>query len=127
MPKKASPRPRVAEQPLLQRVMAAFGAAATLVAIGLLTHDALRPAASPDLSARIVEVQPAGAAYVARVRVDNAGGDTASDVELEGQLGDQSASATLAYVPGRGHAIAFLRFDADPHDATVSVKGWSAP
>ena len=127
MPKKSAPKPRVAEQPVLQGVMAAIGAVAILSAIGLLLHDALRPAAAPDLSARIVEVQPAGQAYVARVRVDNAGGDTASDVALEGQLGDQSASATLAYVPGRGHAIAFLRFDADPHAATVAVKGWSAP
>jgi hypothetical protein len=41
--------------------------------------------------------------------------------------GDQTATATLDYVPGRGHATAYMRFDADPRAAVVTVKGWSAP
>ena len=37
------------------------------------------------------------------------------------------ATATLDYVPGHGHARAYLRFHADPRRAAVAVKGWSAP
>ena len=51
----------------------------------------------------------------------------AAGVDIEGVLGDQTATATLDYVPGRGRAKAYLRFDADPSRAAVSVKGWSAP
>ena len=48
-------------------------------------------------------------------------------MDIEGVLGDQTATASLDYVPGHGHAKAYLRFDADPRAAAVSVKGWSAP
>ena len=36
-------------------------------------------------------------------------------------------TATIDYVPGQGDAVAWLRFDTDPRDAQVTVKGWAAP
>jgi len=127
MPKRISRGKTIPDRPLLQRIMAAIGAAATVATVAVLAHEALRPAAPPALSARIGEVQPTAAGYVATVVVDNAGRETAAAVDLEGALGDQTATATLAYVPGRGRATAYLRFDADPRAAAVSVKGWSEP
>ena len=114
-------------RPLLQWGMALLGAVITLTAIGIVVWEALKPTAPPALSARIVAVDVTAAGQVATVRVQNDGDDTAAAVDIEGVLGDQTATASLDYVPGHGHAKAFLRFDADPRAAAVSVKGWSAP
>ena len=107
--------------------MAGVGAAVTLGAVGSVVWEALQPSSPPALSARIVAVQSTAAGQVATVRVQNDGDDTAAAVDIEGVLGDQTATATLDYVPGHGHARAYLRFDADPRPAAVAVKGWSAP
>ncbi|MFN3837400.1 MAG: hypothetical protein ACK4MI_06755 [Brevundimonas sp.] len=117
----------VTRRPILQWVMAALGAGITAVAIGIVIWEALQPPAAPALSARIVAVQTTAAGQVATVRVRNDGDETAAAVDIEGVLGDQTATATLDYVPGHGHALAYLRFDADPRAAAVAVKGWSAP
>lgn len=114
-------------RPVLQWVMAMAGAVVTLSAIGVVAWEALQPSSPPALSARIVAVETTAAGHVAVVRVQNDGDDTAAAVQIEGVLGDQTATASLDYVPRHGHAEAYLRFDADPRVATVSVKGWSAP
>lgn len=107
--------------------MAALGAVITLTVIGVVVWEAVQPTAPPVLSARIVATHPASTGHVATVRVQNDGDETAAAVDIEGVLGDQTATASLDYVPGHGHAVAYLRFDADPRAAAVSVKGWSAP
>ena len=122
--KKSAP---AATRPMLQWLMAAVGAVVTLTAIGIVVWEALQPKAPPALSARIVAVDVTASGQVATVRVQNDGDDTAAAVDIEGVLGDQTATASLDYVPGHGHAKAYLRFDADPRAAVVSVKGWSAP
>jgi len=126
MPAKKKPAP-APTRPVLQWGMAAVGAVVTLTAIGIVVWEAVQPTAPPALSARIVATQATSAGQVATVRVQNDGDETAAAVDIEGVLGDQTATASLDYVPGHGHAVAYLRFDADPRAAAVSVKGWSAP
>ena len=126
-PRKTPARKIVAPRPVLQAVMAALGALVTLAALAIVVWEAMQPAAPPALSARIVGVQATSAGHVATVEVSNDGLDTAAGVDIEGVLGDQTATATLDYVPGQGRAKAYLRFDDDPTRAAVSVKGWSAP
>ena len=125
MPAKTKRAAASTPRPVLQWVMAGVGAAVTLGAVGIVVWEALQPSSPPALSARIVAVQSTAAGQVATVRVQNDGDDTAAAVDIEGVLGDQTATATLDYVPGHGHA--YLRFDADPRPAAVAVKGWSAP
>lgn len=120
-------KPAISTRPLLQWGMALLGAVITLTAIAIVVWEALQPTAPPALSARIVAVDVTASGQVATVRVQNDGDDTAAAVDIEGVLGDQTATASLDYVPGHGHAKAYLRFDADPRAAAVSVKGWSAP
>ena len=129
MPAKSTAKAKSADpgRPVLQWVMAVVGAVVTLSAIGIVVWEALQPSAPPALSARIVAVEATAAGHVATIRVQNDGDDTAAAVEIEGVLGDQTATASLDYVPRHGHAQAYLRFDADPRAASVSVKGWSAP
>jgi len=127
MPTKKKPAASSTPRPVLQWVMAGVGAAVTLGAVAIVVWEALQPSSPPALSARIVAVQSTAAGQVATVRVQNDGDDTAAAVDIQGVLGDQTATATLDYVPGHGHARAYLRFDADPRRAAVAVKGWSAP
>ena len=107
--------------------MAGIGVIVTVGAIGVVAWEAMQPPAPPLLSARIVQVQPTASGQVATVRVINDGPDTAAQVQVEGVLGAEVATATVAYVPRRGHAEAYLRFDGDARQARVSVRGWSAP
>lgn len=113
--------------PVLQWVMAAIGGVLISGAIGIVVWEAVQPEAPPALSVRLVSVSISPAGQVALVKVVNDGDDTASGVDIEGVLGEETASATVDYVPGHGHAKAFLRFDGDPRSAELSVKGWSAP
>jgi len=107
--------------------MAALGAGVTLVVIGVVTWEALQPSSPAVLKAHIASVAATSSGHVAVVEVVNAGDETASSVMVEGVLGEETASATLDYVPGNGRASAYLRFDADPRSAAVAVKGWSEP
>lgn len=127
MPTKKKPAASSTPRPVLQWVMAGVGAAVTLGAVAIVVWEAVQPPSPPALSARIVAVQSTAAGQVATIRVQNDGDDTAAAVDIEGVLGDQTATASLDYVPGHGHARAYLRFDADPRRAAVAVKGWSAP
>ncbi|WP_421729174.1 hypothetical protein [Brevundimonas sp.] len=123
-PPKAAP---LRTTPALQWAMAILGGVVTAAITGVVIWEALQPAAPPALSARIVAIEATAAGHVAVIKVVNEGDDTASAVDIEGVLGAEQASATVDYVPGHGHAKAFLRFDADPRAASVTVKGWSAP
>ena len=123
-PPKAAP---LQTTPALQWAMAILGGVVTAAIMGVVIWEALQPTAPPALSARIVAIEATTAGHVAIIKVVNEGDDTASAVDIEGVLGAEQASATVDYVPGHGHAKAFLRFDADPRAASVTVKGWSAP
>ena len=123
-PPKAAP---LQTTPAIQWAMAILGGVVTAAITGVVIWEALQPAAPPALSARIVAIEATASGHVAVIKVVNEGDDTASAVDIEGVLGAEQASATVDYVPGHGHAKAFLRFDADPRAASVTVKGWSAP
>lgn len=127
-PRKTAARPAApAATPILQWAMATLGGVVTAAIIGVVIWEALQPKAAPALSARIVGIEATASGHVAIVTVANEGDDTASAVDIEGVLGEETATATVDYVPGHGHARAFLRFNADPRAASVTVKGWSAP
>lgn len=122
--KKQKPAPA---PPLLQWIVSGLGLIVTVGAVAAIAWEAMLPDAPPVLSARVVHVEITPLGHVAEVHVRNAGLDTAAAVDIEGRLGLETATATLDYVPGQGHATAWLRFDADPRAAQVTVKGWSAP
>jgi uncharacterized protein (TIGR02588 family) len=107
--------------------MAAVGGLVTLAVIAVVLWEALQPPSPPVLHARIVEVRPTAHGFLAEVEVLNDGADTAAAVDVLGQLNDASATATVDYVPGRGRATVWLRFDRDPGLAKVDIVGWSEP
>ncbi|NBB61500.1 hypothetical protein GVN18_19660 [Pseudomonas sp. ODNR1LW] len=107
--------------------MAAVGGAVTLSALGVMVWEACQPSAPPAMSARIVRTEATASGYVGTLLVANGGDRAAAAVTVEARLDDETATATLDYVPGHGEAKAFVRFDADPRLARVKVQAWSAP
>jgi uncharacterized protein (TIGR02588 family) len=123
--KKPAPLPAPA---LLEWAMGGLGLLLTLAVLAVVGAGAFGPRDPARLEARLLEARPAGAAWLAEVEVRNLGDRTAAAVEVEGRLGDQTAAATLDYVPAHGRRRLTLSFDADPRGAVdLSVPGWSEP
>lgn len=82
----------------------------------------------PVLAARIDRVTQTPSGFVADIVVDNRSRQTAAAVQVEGKLGEEQASATVDYVPGRSTARAGLIFRKDPRGgAEISVVGYELP
>ena len=122
--KKPGPPPTPA---LLERVMGGLGLLIVLAVLAVTAVEAFGPRAPARIEARLGEVRPAGAVWLAEVEVRNPGDETAAAVEVEGRLGDHTAHATVDYVPAHGKERVTLAFPADPRAAEVSVSGWSKP
>ena len=113
---------------LLEWAMGALGLLLVLAVLAVIGAGAFGPRQPARLEASLGEVRPAGAVWLAQVEVRNLGDETAAAVEVEGRLGDQTATATLDYVPAHGRRRLTLSFDADPRGAVqLSVPGWSEP
>ena len=123
--KKPAPLPAPA---WLEWAMGGLGLLLVLAVLAITALGAVGPREPARLEARLVEVRPAGAVWLAAVEVRNLGDETAVGVEVEGRLGDRTAAATLDYVPAHGRRRVTLSFDADPRGALeLSVPGWSEP
>jgi uncharacterized protein (TIGR02588 family) len=123
--RKPAPLPAPAR---LEWAMGGLGLVLVLAALAVIAAGAFGPREPARLEATLGEVRPAGAVWLAEVEVRNLGDETAASVEVEGRLGDQTAAATLDYVPAHGRERLTLSFDADPRGAVeLSVPGWSEP
>ena len=111
----------------LEWAMGGLGLLLVLAVLAVIAFEAVGAREPARLEARLAEIRPAGARWLAEVEVRNLGGETAAAVEVEGRLGDATAHATIDYVPAHGEDRVTLAFDADPRAAEVSVSGWSKP
>ena len=112
----------------LEWTMGGLGLLLVLAVLAVIAAEAFGAREPARLEARLTEVRPAGARWLAEVEVRNLGGETAASVEVEGRFGDQTAHATVDYVPAHGEERVTLAFDADPRGAVeLSVPGWSEP
>ena len=125
MPKKPAPNPK---PPLLEWIMGGLGLLLTLAVLAVILREAMAPGGPPVLEPRLHAVHGGPGAWQAEVEVRNTGPATAAAVEIEGRLGDETASATLDYVPAGGKETATLGFAADPRAGlTLQVRGWTEP
>lgn len=83
----------------------------------------------PILSAKIEHVTRTPTGFAADVVVANRSRQTAAAVKIEGKLGNEHASATLDYVPGRSEARGGLIFAGDPRASQVELRvvGYELP
>lgn len=112
----------------LQGLCALIGLAVILAVVGILSRAVVVEARPPDLIVQAESVRRASGGWVLDVTVVNRGDLTAAAVEVEGVSGDETAHATLDYVPGHGRKAAALVFSGDERpNAALRVLGWSSP
>ena len=125
MPKKPAPNPK---PPLLEWIMGGLGLLLTLAVLAVILREAMAPGGPPVLEPRLHAVHGGPGAWQAEVEVRNTGPATAAAVEIEGVLGDETATATLDYVPAGGEAEGDGLLAADPRAGLeLQVRGWIEP
>ncbi len=114
----------VEETPALEWIAAGFGALVALLILGTIGWQGLTASNDPVplLSASVEAITPAGDGHVVTVRVVNASSRTAAAVQVEGEIGGEVSSATIAYVPGHGRASAGLLVAADPRTTPLMLR-----
>lgn len=119
---------RQPDPPLLEWAAAGLGLLVVLAALGVLTWHAFSGAgAPPDLEISAAGSGRSGDAWRLQVEVRNTGERTAAQVEIEGELAGETASAVIPYVPGHGRREAALVFSERPDEARLRVTGWVEP
>ena len=125
MPKKSAPHTR---PPRLEWVMGGLGLVLTLAVLAVILREAMAPGGPPVLEPSLHAVHGGPGAWRAEVEVRNTGPATAAAVEIEGRLGDETAAATLDYVPAGGKETVTLGFAADPRAGLqLHARGWTEP
>ncbi|HYC99024.1 hypothetical protein [Brevundimonas sp.] len=127
MPKKPASAPHT-RPPVLEWIMGGLGLLLTVAVLAVILREGLASGGPPVLEPRLEAVHGGPGAWRAEVEVRNTGSATAAAVGIEGVLGDETASATLDYLPAGGRERVVLGFDADPRAGLqLQVRGWSEP
>lgn len=79
------------------------------------------------LKVRPVTTIEVGNTFQLEIDVINDGGTVAENVEIEGVLGDETATVTIDLVSAKSKASATLVFTSDPKDAELHVTGFRNP
>jgi len=116
--------------PLAEWIVGGVGLLVALAMLGVLLGEAVTERGSPPIltvAAGPATRTPAG--WLLEVEVRNGGDVTAANVEIEGELGRETAGATLGYVAARGSTRAALIFRADPRGGGLELRatGFESP
>lgn len=123
--RKPAPDPK---PPVLEWIMGGLGLLLTLGVLAVMLREAVAPGGPPVIEPRLHAVLGGPGAWRAEVEVRNTGAATAAGVEIEGVLGDETAAATLDYLPGDGRETVTLGFEADPRAGLeLHTRGWTEP
>lgn len=115
---------------VLQIGMATLGAVLLLGSLGIVIEGALGPQSPAFVDVTETDRSVIGGRTRVQVEAVNRGDVTASAVTIQGTgPTDQSATATLDYVPGRSRKAATLTFAGDIGTAplTLEATGWIDP
>lgn len=125
MPKKAAPHTR---PPVLEWIMGGLGLLLTLAVLAIILRESLSAGGPPVIEPTLQAVHGGPGQWRAEIGVRNTGPTTAAAVEIEGRLGDETAAATLDYVPAGGRETITLGFAADPRAGLeLHARGWTEP
>lgn len=114
--------------PVLEWIMGGLGLALTVAVLAVILREAAAPAGPAVLEPGLRAVHGGPGAWRAEVEVRNTGSTTAAAVEIEGALGDETAAATIDYVPAGGRERVVLGFEGDPRAGLrLHARGWSEP
>lgn len=116
------------DPPWLAWAMGGLGIVLVMGCLGVILWRAMSEVEDPDVQLRLIETRPSQGQWLAEIEARNLGGETAAEVEIEGRLGDETASALVDYLPASGRRTVVLGFSADPHGRLeMRTRGWIEP
>ncbi|ATY31802.1 hypothetical protein [Sphingomonas psychrotolerans] len=115
----------------LEWIAAGLGLLAILFVGAVIGREALTAEATqlPVLEVRATRIVPNATGFVVEFEVINQASGTAAAVEVEGQLGAETSSATLDYVAGNANTKGGLFFRQDPRGQKLELRalGFQTP
>jgi len=116
-------QPSADDIPVLEWIAAGVGLLLAATAVGFTAWDAIFGVVSPpSIEVRLMAVDPTPHGYVAQIKAINHGGSPASQVAIEGVLGDEKANATFDYIPEQSSATGGLIFKGDPRRGPLELR-----
>jgi len=121
--------------PFWEWVISAVGLILVVGAVGSTFYRAaFKESTPPNLSITSEPAQPSGDGFIVRFRVKNTGSQTASAVNIEGELKSggetiETGSATLTYAPAHSERHGGLYFTKNPQqfDLQIRATGYQEP
>ncbi|AQR72546.1 hypothetical protein [Sphingomonas sp. LM7] len=127
----ASDKKHPESEPALEWIAAGIGLAAILFVTAVIGREAFtsEPDQLPALEVQATRVSPNATGFVVEFEVTNHASGTAAAVEIEGQLGAETSSATLDYVAGNAQVKGGLFFKGDPRGQKLELRalGFQTP
>lgn len=116
------------DPPWLAWLMGGLGLVLVLGCLVVILWRTASPIQGPDVQLRLVETRAGQGQWLAEIEARNLGGETAADVEIEGRLGEESASALIDYLPASGQRTVVLGFSENPEGRLdLRTRGWVEP
>jgi len=120
-----------ADDKKLHAVMAIIGAVVVALMLTVFVIEAARgEGGAPDISLEIIDTKRSGDDWIAKIRATNSGRATATQVLVEGELGNgETGELTFDYLPDGSSRTGGLVFTSDPDAGglTLRVLGYSDP
>ena len=116
------------DPPWLAWAMGGLGIVLVLGCLSVILWRAMSEVEGPDVQLRLIGTRPSQGQWLAEIEARNLGGETAAEVEIEGRLGDETASAVVDYLPASGRRTVILGFSENPEGRLeMRTRGWIEP
>jgi len=103
--------------------MGAAGAIIFAAIVAVLLNNALTdPGAPPSIIVELDAIEQVAGGYVVEFVARNEGDTTAAMVEISGEAGGETHSATLDYLPPRSERRGGLFFESDPRASELKLR-----
>ena len=135
MSKHPATKKQSSDTPRLELLLGIFGLVLLVAAVAYLGYQGLSNPASPGaVTVTVLDVHPAGDAYVVKFSAKNEGGENLSQLHLTARLSEgneeiESAAALIDYLPAhaeRGGGI-YLRNDPRRYTLRIDPAGYVEP
>lgn len=121
--------------PFLEWLIAVIGLILVVGTIGFMLYEAFSSKNKPpDFAAKIERIDEINSGYLVIFKLANNGDQTASNVEIEGELKNgaetiETSGTTLDYVPSKSESKGGLFFKQSPKQFQLEIraKGYSEP
>lgn len=114
--------------PWLAWTMGGLGLMLVLACLAIILIRASTSIQGADIQLRLTDTRASQGQWLAEIEARNVGGETAAQVEIEGMIGGENASAIIDYLPASGRGTVVLGFSSDPsEELQLRTRGWTEP